>query len=724
MSDLKEYIVTLHDYQDLDEFYDDMETPGGSLYIPDRAVELVNRRPISRNTHYLLTAEEAEQLKNDPRVWDVSLTPAELGLKKVPIWSQTANFAKLTGGGIDTQNTDKNWALYRCTRGSAVSGWGNDGTVRQNVTVNFPLSGKNVDVVIIDGHLKYDHAEYRPNPDGTGATRVVQYNWLQHTPTVTGGSAGTYPYELESEPNHGSHVAGIAAGNTQGWARDANIYNITPYGEAGVSGHEIDYVRAFHAAKPINPNTGVKNPTITNNSYGTYQMITVADMNTYGVQIIHQGTTYSGPWTGTGNGTKLYTELGFNYLANLFGPGQDQVKVFPRSTADEADIADAINEGIHMVFAAGNDGRRIDIAGGVDIDNRFVFPASGYTYYINRLPYAGDKSGALASSIQVGNIERGVAEVPNNGSEKGPAVDIWAPGTGIISAIGDLAPIGEVDDPRGFNGDRLAVYGGTSMAAPQVTGVLACYLELNPTATPAQALSWLTSVAKSGQVNLSLANGATYADPFGLMGAPNKFLFAPTPTFSISRNVSSVSSGESVIYTVTTTDVPNGSTLYLVESGTAGVNAFNDGYTQFTVTINNNTGSVTRTVSSTYSVTSTSTLELRTGGYDGTLQATASSISVVGTYIAPSYSFSSVPGSINEGSTGTFVVTTTNVTNGTTLYWTISHVSTSSQDFSSTSGSIVISSGTASFTITTSADLTTEGNETFLVQLKIGRAHV
>ena len=142
MSDLKEYIVTLHDYQDLDEFYDDMETPGGSLYIPDRAVELVNRRPISRNTHYLLTAEEAEQLKNDPRVWDVSLTPAELGLKKVPIWSQTANFAKLTGGGIDTQNTDKNWALYRCTRGSAVSGWGNDGTVRQNVTVNFPLSGK------------------------------------------------------------------------------------------------------------------------------------------------------------------------------------------------------------------------------------------------------------------------------------------------------------------------------------------------------------------------------------------------------------------------------------------------------------------------------------------------------------------------------------------------------------------------------------------------------
>ena len=212
----------------------------------------------------------------------------------------------------------------------------------------------------------------------------------------------------------------------------------------------------------------------------------------------------------------------------------------------------------------------------------------------------------------------------------------------------------------------------------------------------------------------------TCALPIWLWGATSATLFFPQSTFAITRNVGTVATGASVIYTITTTNVPDGSTVYLVESGTAGINAFNDGYTQLTVTINNNTGSVTRTVSSTYSVTSTSTLELRTGGYDGTLQATASSVTVVGTYVAPSYSFSSVPGSINEGSTGTFVVTTTNVTNGTTLYWTISHVSTSSQDFSSTSGSIVISSGTASFTITTSADLTTEGNETFLVQLRTG----
>ena len=31
MSDLKEYVVTLKDYDDLNDFYDDMETPGGDV---------------------------------------------------------------------------------------------------------------------------------------------------------------------------------------------------------------------------------------------------------------------------------------------------------------------------------------------------------------------------------------------------------------------------------------------------------------------------------------------------------------------------------------------------------------------------------------------------------------------------------------------------------------------------------------------------------------------
>jgi hypothetical protein len=47
----------------------------------------------------------------------------------------------------------------------------------------------------------------------------------------------------------------------------------------------------------------------------------------------------------------------------------------------------------------------------------------------------------------------------------------------------------------------------------------------------------------------------------------------------------------------------------------------------------------------------------------------------------PTYAFSSVPTSINEGANGTFNVTTTNIANGTALYWTINNVTTSAGDF-------------------------------------------
>ena len=76
---LREYVITLKKYEDLDAFYSGMETVGGDLYIPNRQVALADRRPISRNTHYLLTQFEAEELKKDPRVEDVDLTYTEKG---------------------------------------------------------------------------------------------------------------------------------------------------------------------------------------------------------------------------------------------------------------------------------------------------------------------------------------------------------------------------------------------------------------------------------------------------------------------------------------------------------------------------------------------------------------------------------------------------------------------------------------------------------------------
>ena len=55
----KIYIVTLHKHEDLEQFYNEMESNN---------FHLVMKRPMSRNTHYKMTDEQAEELRQDPRV--------------------------------------------------------------------------------------------------------------------------------------------------------------------------------------------------------------------------------------------------------------------------------------------------------------------------------------------------------------------------------------------------------------------------------------------------------------------------------------------------------------------------------------------------------------------------------------------------------------------------------------------------------------------------------
>jgi len=271
----RKYIVTVYDHNDLGAIYEELETAGKAP--PDteiqRDVECLERRPMSRNTVYRLADWEAGQLKADPRVKSVTIHPDELGIKAgTNATTQTSSAWDKSSG---TSSSMKNWALLRCTEGQQRSGWGGtgyqgngSGTAAQTGTIELAQTGRNVDVVICDTGLPTQaHPEFAVNADGTGGSRVVNYNWFQHNPTVTGGAAGTYNLGL-LDP-HGMHVAGTVAGNTQGWARDATIYSL--YYDTGSTGNfslVFDYVRAFHQNKAVNAATGRKNPTIVNNSWG------------------------------------------------------------------------------------------------------------------------------------------------------------------------------------------------------------------------------------------------------------------------------------------------------------------------------------------------------------------------------------------------------------------------------------------------------------------------
>ena len=287
-------MVTLGKDVDLDAFYDDMETPGGNLYIPDRAVDVANRRPISRSTEYWLTQNDVNNLRNDPRVISVELNPADLNIEPgLTATETTGTFARNSSATA----TDINWGILRMWDGYLRT----TATTEITTTVSWNHTGRNVDLVICDGDgIVPNHPEFL---DSNNQSRVVQYNWYQHNPQVTGGSADTYSYGNPGS-YHANHVMGTAGGNPNGWARDANLYNIYYY--AGAVGNNnfpyvMDYIREFHRTKADNPDTGRKNPTVINNSWGMsifpsqWSFSSIDAVTFRGTRFVPSGdTTYNG----------------------------------------------------------------------------------------------------------------------------------------------------------------------------------------------------------------------------------------------------------------------------------------------------------------------------------------------------------------------------------------------------------------------------------------------
>jgi len=492
MAEYKEYIVTLKDKTHLEEFYQDMETLGGCEKIPNRSVECACRRPISRNTHYWLTNDEVTYLKSDPRVIAVETKPSERKIFPRVNYEQSETYWNKS----ETITSDhKNWGLLRCVEGSQRTDWGSNITQNQSGAINVTSSGINVDVVIVDGgSFDHTHPEYAVNPDGTGGSRVILYDWFQHDMEVL-GTAQTESYSYGFTSNHSAHVAGTVAGNTQGWARGANIYSIG-YGVESV----FDYVRAFHNNKPINPITGRKNPTIMNNSWG--YNIAYDDLDPI-IQISYRENTYDNPTEGDLASYGYKTAYSANGLP-------------ARVPAVDVDLEDCLTAGIISVGSAGNSDMKIDNpTGGLDFNN-WWYDGTYMGHY-----HQGSSPCAAEGNICVGSIGDLTTEHKSGFSSCGPRVDIFSPGTNIISSVNGVYYPLTADDPRNSS-YKISKISGTSMASPQVCGVLACALEQNPSMTQEQALEYAQHYAKTNQ--MSETSGG-HQDTTDLQGAANNYLY-------------------------------------------------------------------------------------------------------------------------------------------------------------------------------------------------------
>ena len=150
----KEYVVIVKEGEDLNALDAEMAASSGSGVIPDRAVVCADPQTHdTRMTHWNLTDAEAETLKGDDRVLDVERliterTDIEIGLAARQ--SETFSKGAAPAGGV-------NWGLSRCNY--VVDNFDGNDSIFDNY--KYAMTGKDVDVVIMDSGIELDHPEFK-----------------------------------------------------------------------------------------------------------------------------------------------------------------------------------------------------------------------------------------------------------------------------------------------------------------------------------------------------------------------------------------------------------------------------------------------------------------------------------------------------------------------------------------------------------------------------------
>ena len=494
----KEYAVIVKRGVDITEVDADLAASTGDGPIPNRSVDVANPRPGSKRiTHWMLTDEEAAALRNDERILAVEIPPDQRDDIKIGLRaSQTGLFSRSITG-----NTNINWGLRRCI--DLPNNYDNLGQITG--PYNYSLDGTGVDVVIQDSGIQPDHPDFN---DFNGNSRVVQIDWYAASGLTGTQSADHY----RDRDGHGTHCAGIAAGTTYGWAKGAKIYSQKLSGLetlAGSDGTGIPISDAFDAIRLWHSNKISTRPTVVNMSWGY-----LAEQFGDPTNGVYRGT----PWT-FNPAVNITTDYGLP--GSIYGGSAR----YPVQVAfADAEVEDMIDAGIHVCIAAGNDFYKADIASGTDYDNTVTHGGSTYFYHRPGSPYS-------TRAFMVGSIDTTTSlglDRPANYSKKGPAVNVWAPGESIMSTASnenDASYNGVTLDYPEDNNYKIMYIGGTSMASPQVAGLLSLYLQSQPNISPERLLAKITDDSSAVITDTGLDNdyGAYTAS---LMGSENRLLYS------------------------------------------------------------------------------------------------------------------------------------------------------------------------------------------------------
>lgn len=242
--------------------------------------------------------------------------------------------------------------------------------------------------------------------------------------------------------------------------------------------------------------------------------------------------------------------------------------------------------------------------------------------------------------------------------------------------------------------------------------------------TAAGSRTWVVRLYLSGTL---VATSATITTPAITASAVWSALGGSTTPL-----VSPVNEGTNMYVTVTLGNMGYYTTYTatITNSGTATSADFTGGWPTSTLVSGGTASSLV------YSITADATTEgsetisatVSYGGYTlatATVSGGSTTMSIADTSVSPTATFSSPTNAqtVNEGSSITFNVTTTQLASS-TIYWKMNATGATDADFSSPSTAVsviqslsVSASNTASFTISVAADFTTESTESFTISL-------
>ena len=458
-----------------------------------------------------------------------------------------------------------NWAVKRVGLQTNSDFWGNQTGRPETLlgNVEYTKTGANVDIVIHDSGVLQYHPEFMDDnnqsrvrdivldgpyyidpdyfvsigatytkPDGrVGITTSSAHDWWENSlsRSVAFQSAGTVSIPSNyTEANtlgdnldgsntmtsgHGTACAGLSAGKNFGLAFEANIWNMSAIADPTEMGIEASYdlMKIWHTNKPINPSTGVKNPTVINGSWGYQAAFTSSSVVNYKFR------SSIGTFTGNDAVTNQVTAMKDGLNSQVSGAYRSW-STSSRSNSTDTAGSELMDEGVIYVAAAGNNNQRLGI-GSNDVDRlnymsdayygstdpRVEFPSGtvpcNHRDWMNPQGIGFDSVNDFHPVICVGAMDEYInldlSERKAFYSNNGPGIDIWAPADETLSA--GTNGVSSYEDYRRYDDSRFydCFFNGTSAAAPVITGLVALYLENNPSASSADVKNWLINNAST-----------------------------------------------------------------------------------------------------------------------------------------------------------------------------------------------------------------------------------